>query len=173
MDKLAKLVIITRCIVIIVAFFLPWVNVESQQAGSITKVLTGKRQGNIASISGIQIPMMANSDESRLLISIAKIFFPKVDNVDKKSFMVCLIPLLALLIIALNLTIGSNKLVQLGCAVLGVLIFAVAFFKIMTTDMDKLVLQINIGIGLWLILLSYLAIGMVSTIRLVTRKQRV
>ncbi|MFH1414354.1 MAG: hypothetical protein ABIG56_05860 [Candidatus Omnitrophota bacterium] len=172
MDKFLKLVVLACCIVVIIAFFLPWVNVESQQAGSITKVLTGKRQGSIASISGIQVPVMANSDESRLLISIAKIFFPKVDNVDKKSFAVCLIPLLALIIIALNLTIGSNKMVQLACAVLGVLIFAVPLFKIMTTDMDKLILQINIGIGLWLILLSYLAIGGSSIIRLLLKPKK-
>ena len=38
--------------VIVIAFFLPWVTVESGQVGAISKLLTGKKQSTIDRISG-------------------------------------------------------------------------------------------------------------------------
>jgi hypothetical protein len=55
----------------------------------------------------------------------------------------------------------KNKWVSLGFGIVGVLIFAVATFKILTTNLDKLVMRVTIGYGLWLLLVGYLGIGLV------------
>jgi len=159
MKKNLKIGVLVCSILIIIGFFLPWVCVGSKQAGSFTKILTGKRQEGIAAISGFQIPVMANSDESRLIISVAKIFFPNVTDADKKSFLVWVIPILAMLILFLDRQYGNIRWVDLAYGVMGAMIFFVVTYKVMTTDLDKVVLQVGIGIGLWLILFGYLGMG--------------
>ena len=117
--------------------------------------MTGKRQDEIHAISGFDVPRLANSDESRLILTVAKIFKPDVKDIDKKSYLIWIIPLLAVAIFLVNMVFG----------VIGVAIFAVTVFKLKTTDLDKVVLQIKIGVGLWLILWSYLGIGIASILR--------
>ena len=165
MEKGIKIAIFVLATVIILSFFLPWAHVQSNQVGLFTKVLTGQRQKNVASISGLQVPMMANGNGARLISSIAKIFYPTMKNIGLKSFAVVLIPLLAIIIGALNYFYEKYPWVNLGIAIVGVLIFLVATIKLATTDLDKLVLQIKIGFGMWTILISYLAIGVLAGLR--------
>jgi len=162
MNKLSNLLILFFVFVIIVCFFLPWVNVQSSQVGAFSKLLTGKSQKDIASISGFQIPIMANSDESRIIITITKIFNPNIKNVDKKSFLIYLVPLFAIILFLLNLFFDKNKWLNLGIGIIGIVIFFAAVYKIKTTDLDRAVLQIRIGLGFWSILLAYLSIGIVD-----------
>ena len=167
MDKTIKPVIAILAAVIFVSFFLPWVSVQSAAAGKVTEMLTGKRQDKIDAISAYSVPVMANSDESRLMISIIKIFNPKIQNADKKSYLIWSVPILAIIILILNLVIGGNKWLHLAVGIIGVVIFVFAVYKIKTTDLDKLVLQVTMGPGLWLTLWSYLGIGAVSILNFV------
>ena len=166
MEKNLNAAISVLCIVVIVSLFLPWVNASSKQVGLITKALTGKRQEGVARITGVQIPIMANREEARLIASIAQVFSPGIQNVDKKSFLVLSIPLLALAFMILNIAYGKKRWTNILFCAIGITIFASALFKIITTDLDKIVLQIKIGIGMWLILYSYLAIGVIGALRL-------
>lgn len=162
MDKVFKILILILVAIIVVGFFLPWVNVESKQVGTFTKLLTGKQQKTIHAISGLDIPVLANSDESRLIVSIAKIFNPDIQNVDKKSFLVLIIPVLALIILLLALFQGNNLWINLVVALVGCAIFFFALYKIKSADLERAILQIKIGFGLWATLVSYLLIGIVS-----------
>ncbi|MBN2120299.1 MAG: hypothetical protein JW734_04525 [Candidatus Omnitrophica bacterium] len=167
MENISKAALIVLVAIIAVAFFLPWVSVQSKAAGAVTEILTGKRQEKIDAISAYSVPVMANSNESRLMISIIKIFNPKIENADKKSYLIWSIPLLAVVILILNLVLGKNRWLNLIVGILGIAIFAVAVYKIKTTDLDKLVLQITIGTGLWLTLWSYLGIGILSIVNFI------
>ena len=149
-------------LVIVVSFFLPWILVESAAVGGVTKLLKGKEQATLYSISGFKVPILANGEHSRTMISIIKIFQPKIQNADKKSYLIWGIPLLAVIMLGLTNVFKDNKWVQLGIGVVGVAIFAVATFKIATTDLDKIVLKVNIAFGLWLIFISYLGIGIIQ-----------
>jgi len=162
MDKIFKVLVFIFVGMIILGFFLPWVNVGSKQVGYISKILTGKQQQTIDSISGFKIPILANSTESRLLISVVKIFNPEIDNVEKKSFLVWLIPISGLAILALSLFLGNNKWVNLSLGIIGTLIFFGVVYKLKTTDLDKIVLQVKISTGLWFILWAYLGVGLIS-----------
>jgi len=158
-----KMVFLSLVIVIFISFFLPWVVVESPVVGGITKVLTGKKQASIDTISGFKVPILANSEESRFMITVIKIFQPGIKNADKKSFLIWVIPLLAIIMFFAS-NFFKNKWVNLSVGMIGIAIFSVATFKILTTDLNKLVLNVKIGYGLWLILIGYLGIGIVQVL---------
>lgn len=162
MVKAYNIAIICLVGIIIVAFFLPWVKVESEAVGTFSKILTGKQQSAISNISAYQVPIMANDQDARLMISIIKIFNPKVENADKKSYLIWSIPALAALILLVSLLYGRNKWVNLIFGAIGCLIFFAAVYKIKTTNMDKLVLKVTTEPGLWLTLWAYLGIGIVG-----------
>jgi len=157
-----KNIMLVLVIVIVVAFFLPWISVESAVVGKVSKILTGKTQATIGSVSGFKVPILANSEESRFMITIIKIFQPDITNADKKSFLIWAVPLLAVVIFLVSNSSKANKWTYLAFGVLGILIFAGATFKILTTDLDKVVMKVNIGYGLWLILFGYLGIGILQ-----------
>jgi len=167
MNKSNTLVMLVLTIVIFVSFFLPWVRVESQAVGVVAKALTGKKQAVIDNISGFQVPIMANSADARLMMSIIQIFNPGVTNADKKSYLIWLIPLLAVVIFIVSYFLGKNKWVNLAIGILGCAIFFVAAYKLKTIDLDKLVLNVSIAPGLWLILWGYLGMGLIGGINFI------
>ena len=154
-------------VVIVISFFLPWISVESAAIGEVTKALTGKRQATIDSISAFKVPILANSKESRFMISVIKIFNPGIKNADKKSFLIWLVPGLALIIFLISRFFYKNKWVNLAFGIIGCPIFFIAVYKITTTDLDKLVLRVNINLGLWLTLFGYLGIGVLGFINFI------
>ena len=159
---LKKNLMLILVIVIFVSFFLPWVSVESKALGNVAKILTGKDQKASYGISGFNVPVLANSDQSKIMITIIKIFEPNITNADKKSYLIWIIPLLAVAMYLVSNSSKANKWTYLTFGTLGILIFVGAVFKIVTTDLDKVVLKVNIGYGLWLILFGYLGIGILQ-----------
>ncbi|MCF7872862.1 MAG: hypothetical protein K9L80_01475 [Candidatus Omnitrophica bacterium] len=157
-----KLIRLGLVVIIFVSFFLPWVSVESETMGKVSKLLTGKAQANISAVSGFQVPILANSQDSRFMISIIKIFKPQINNADKKSFLIWIVPLLAIALFFISIGFKNKKLVKLLIGLICVAIFAGAIYKINITDLDKLVLNVKIAYGLWITLLSYLAFGLIE-----------
>ena len=159
---LKKNLMLFLVIVIVVAFFLPWISVESAVVGKVSKILTGKTQATIGSVSGFKVPILANSEESRLMIAVIKIFQPDITNADKKSFLIWMVPLLAVVIFLVGNAPKTNQWIRLVFGVLGILIFVGVTYKIITTDLDKMIIKVNIEYGLWLILFGYLGIGILQ-----------
>ena len=168
MEKLYKTGMLVLVVVIFVSFFLPWISVDSAAVGGISKLLTGKGQARIDSISGFRVPILANSKESRFMVSVIKIFNPKVKDADRKSWLIWLVPGLAIGLFITMRFFKNNKWFYLAVGLLGSLIFFVAVFKIVTTDLDKLILKVNIGGGLWLLLIGYFCLGILNLIRFVS-----
>lgn len=152
--------------VIVISFFLPWVSVEAGLAGKLTKMINIEEQKvQLYSISGFKVPILANSEESRLMITVIKIFEPNITNADKKSFLIWVVPILAIAMFFAGDIFKNNKWVFLGIGVMGVLIFLGSTIKILTTDLDKVVMKINIGYGFWLVLIGYLGLGIMGAIK--------
>jgi len=151
-------------LVIVVSFFLPWISVESAAVGGVMKLLKGKKQAALYSISGFKVPILANGEKSRTMISIIKLFQPNMENADKKSYLLWSVPLLAVIMLGLTNMFKDNKWVRLAIGIVGIAIFAVATFKIASTDLDKMVLKVNIAYGLWFILIGYLGIGIIQIV---------
>ncbi|MDP8212744.1 MAG: hypothetical protein P9X22_05565 [Candidatus Zapsychrus exili] len=162
MISIKKALMIAIVIIIFIAFFLPWINVESAAVGGITKLLTGKKQALIDSISGFDVPILANSDESRFMISVIRIFAPGVKNAGAMSFLIWLVPGFSLAMLGLSTYFQKNKWVHVALGAFGVVIFSAASFVILTTDLDKLVMKVNIQYGIWILLLGYLAFGVLE-----------
>jgi hypothetical protein len=160
MSAINKIGMLILTAIIVAAFFLPWVRVESPAIGKISKFLTGKEQAVISGISGFAVPVLANSKESRFMISVIKIFNPGITNADKKSYLIWVVPGLAVIMLLVKWFLDKNKWINLAFGLIGSLIFLVAVYKINTTDLDKLVLRVGIAPGLWLILFAYLGIGL-------------
>lgn len=161
MKGISKVAILLIVGLIFIAFFMPWISVESPAASKVSEFLTGKKQGGFYSISGYQVPILANSKESRLTISVIKLFNPGITDADKKSWLIWAVPGLSVVMMILLLVWGRNKWLQLALGIIGVAIFGVATFKILTTNLDKLVLKVSIVYGLWLLLIGYLLLGSV------------
>jgi hypothetical protein len=165
MNKSLKISMLVFTIIICVSFFLPWVDVQSQAIGGISKFISGEKQASLKTISGFQVPILANGSDAKLMITIIKIFNPAITDADKKSWLIWCIPGLAVVLFILTLFLGKDKWVNLGVGIVGVAIFAVATFKILTTNLDKLVLNVSIAPGLWVLLYSYLGIGIIGLFR--------
>ena len=112
--EIRRTIMAVLVLMIFVAFFLPWVSVESAAVGGVTKLLTGKEQAKTDSISGFKVPVLANSEESRFMISVIKIFQPDIKDADKKSFLIWSIPLLATVMFGLTNVLGNNKWIRFG-----------------------------------------------------------
>ena len=172
--KIGNLINAVLAAAIFIAFFLPWVHVESLMIGTMTKVLTGKRQAQITSISGFDVPVLANAPDARLMFSIIKIFNPGVTDADKKSRLIWAVPIFAIAIFLLGLFLMDNRWFNLAVAVIGIMVFIAGVYKINTTDLNKLVLNAALGVGVWLALYGYLGLGLtgaVNFIKALTNKQ--
>ena len=165
MNKIGNLVVLVFAIIICVSFFLPWVSVESRIAGGISKFFSGEEKASLKTISGFQVPILANGPDAKIMISIIKIFNPGVTDADKKSWLIWGIPGLAVVLVLLILFLGRNKWVNLGIGIFGAAIFSVVTYQILKTNLDKFVMHVVITAGLWLTLWSYLGIGLVSLFR--------
>jgi hypothetical protein len=165
--KMSRLISAVLVAGIFIAFFLPWVHVEAPMIGTISKVLTGKRQAEITSISGFSVPVLANGPDARLMISIIKIFNPGVTDADKKSWLIWGVPLFAIAIFLLTLLLRDNRWFNLAITAIGIPIFLIGVYKINTTDLNKLVLNARIGLGVWLTLYGYLGLGITAAVNLV------
>jgi hypothetical protein len=172
MSKLYNMAMLMLAVLVIIAFFIPWVAVKSEQVGMVSKILTGKKQAVIDNISAFQVPILANGPDARLMLSVIKIVNPNVKDADKKSFLIWGIPFLAVIIFIVSHFFGNNKWANLIIGVLGVAIFIFASYKIKTTDFNKLVLNIEMGPGLWLTLWSFLLMGATGFIRFIAPAQK-
>jgi hypothetical protein len=156
--------------IVVISFFLPWVSVDaglmSGLTAKISKVIKVQEQKmQLYSISGFKVPILANSKESRVMITIIKIFEPNITNADKKSYLIWIIPILAIAMFLAGDFFKNNKWVFLGIGITGLTISLGATLKIMMTNLDKVALKINIGYGFWLVLIGYLGLAVLGIIK--------
>lgn len=170
MNKICNLAALFFAAVICVSFFLPWISVESRVAGGITRLISGKDDASLKKISGFQIPVLANGPDARLMIGIIKLFNPSVTDADKKSWLVWGIPGLSVVLAFLICFFGNNNWVDLGIGVLGAAIFSAVTFRILAINLDKFFMNVVIAPGLWMILWSYLGIGLAGFFKFVSRQ---
>jgi hypothetical protein len=161
-------VVIAICsFVVLAAFFLPWVSINSPVAGFVSKVTSGKNDASFMKISGFRVPILANRADSRFTVEIIQLFNPGIKDADKKSWLIWIVPLLAVGIAAGFRFLHMNKWFNGAVFIIGLAIFAVGTVKLLTTDLNKLVMSVTISSGLWITLIGYLGIGLVSGLQLI------
>ncbi|MBP7056420.1 MAG: hypothetical protein KBB52_06185 [Candidatus Omnitrophica bacterium] len=183
--------IIVCSVVIIGSFFMPWakaVTTATKVAGGIERSLDAGPLGGspfasklIANIdkaktalnvfgdvrfktvvSGYEIPVMLNRQESKTALSLTQVFAPGAQNIGKKALLVYLLPLFALLCIALSLLAFKTDLFLLPVILISGLISTAGLYKVLTADITNNIVQITIERGLWQTLYGYLLIFIFS-----------
>lgn len=189
MDKriLAGLVILFA-IVIIASFFMPWAKLSAsvtkvsneltggkfaRELSRVTKAL-GDFGGNIqvkTTVSGYDIPTMVNKKSSKVAISLAQGLFKDAKDLDRKSMLVFLLPVLAFVCAALAVMGLKNKLSVISMLVISGAVSLGGLYKLKTLDLSSLVVDITIEKGLWQTMYAYLFIFIISIIWLVKDKK--
>jgi hypothetical protein len=197
MRKVIMLSLVVICAIAIVhGFFMPWAKAGTS-AGKIAKGATGAVSGvgkqvglgglfgsvekatdkvtsaaDVVgikmSVSGYDIPKMMNTKSSQVAVALAGIFIKDAKNADLKSYAVYLMPILALVCIALAVLGMKNKIALIVMAVVSGGISLGGLFTLMTTDLNNAVVAISIENGLWQILYAYLLICVVGVAWVVT-----
>jgi hypothetical protein len=187
--------IIVCAIIIIASFFMPWARATvnaTKVANNLANPASSKLQntsfgekfvkgfnqatnaiGNLGDIevkttvSGYDIPAMTSKKSSHVAIQLAQLLFKDAKDLDKKSMLVYLLPLFAIACIALAVTGLKYKGSVITTAIIGGAIGIGGLYKLMSTDLSKLPVQISIENGLWLTMYGYLLICILSVAWLV------
>lgn len=198
MRKIVLLSLVVICaIAIICGFFMPWAK-ASTSAGKIAKAMTGaatnfgKRAPLVSdlfgrmrkaaekvtsaadvvgvkmAVSGYDIPKTMNTKSSQVAVALAGIFIKDAKNADLKSYAVYLMPIFALVCMALAFLGMKNKISLIVMAVISGGISLGGLFKLMTTNLNNMVVAISIENGLWQTLYAYLLICVISVIWLIS-----
>ena len=192
--------IIVCAIIIIASFFMPWAratvsatkvanNMVNSASGKLQntsfggKFLQGLNQatniiGNLGDIevkttvSGYDIPAMTSKESSHVAIQLAQLLFKDAKDLDKKSMLVYLLPLFAIICIALAVVGLRYKASVIAAAIIGGVIGIGGLYELIATDLSKLPVQITIENGLWQTMYGYLLICILSIAWLVIEAKK-
>jgi len=194
MRKIVLLALVITCAAAIMhGFFMPWAKANASAtriAQGLVKSATGGAlknspfAGNFikgvdkaaykisgigdiqvkTAVSGYDIPTLINKKTSQIAIAIASTMFKDAKDLDKKSMLVYLLPLFALVCIGLGIVGMKNKIALIVMAVLSGGIAVGGLYNLMTVDLSSLPIQISIEQGLWQTMYSYLFIFIISAI---------
>ncbi len=192
MRKIVLLALVVICALAIVhAFFMPWAK-ASASATKVAKSLANSATGGFlentpfagkfvrgldkatdkisdlgdikikTAVSGYDIPTLINKKSSQIAIAIASVMFKDAKDLDKKSMLVYLLPLFALVCLGLAIVGLKNKIAVMVMAVLSGGIAVGGLYNLMTIDLSKLPIQISIEQGLWQTMYAYLIISAIG-----------
>ena len=194
MKKIVLSALIIICAISIIhAFFLPWAK-ASASVTKVAKALADSATGGIlenttfagkfimaftkttekitslgdieikTAVSGYDIPTLVNKKSSQIAISIASVVLKDAKDLDKKSTLVYLLPLLALVYIGLAVMGLKSNIAVIVMAVSSGAIGIGGLYNLMTVDLSNLAVKISIEQGLWQTMYGYLLICVLSVI---------
>lgn len=198
MRKIILLSLIVICAVAVIhAFFLPWarasLNVTRMARGLSESAASGALEnapyagkfirtfnsvtdviGDIGDIevktvvSGYDIPALINSKNSKVAISVLALILNDVKDLDKKSKLVYLMPIFAIVCIVLGVISIKNRSALIALIVLSGVISTAGLYNLMTVNLPKDMARISIGQGLWQTMYAYLLICVMGIIWIAT-----
>ncbi|MEA3490005.1 MAG: hypothetical protein U9R44_06690 [Candidatus Omnitrophota bacterium] len=172
--------IILASIFIVAAFFMPWARVATsvtgvskELTGSVSKTpIAGKVVGDLTRVTdaisafgdieikttvrGYKIPAMVNSDTSKVALSLAQILFKGAEGIDKKSYLVYLSPILAILCGLLAALGIKSRIYVLILIIISGVISTAGLYNLYTMDVNSMAVKITIAKGLWYTMYSFL-----------------
>lgn len=183
-------------IVVVVGFFLPWAELDVDLARStetlgttvtgwlpleklkeavnkttkaatrtIADVSPVRTQAHL-SVSGWDVPRLVHREDSRTALAVVELIFGP-QQLEAKSQLVYLVPFLAL--ICAGLMAMRPRVAAAIVALIGGGIGGVGWWKLTTTELSNLLVHIEIGLGLWLTIWAFAAIGCLGLCRFLVR----
>jgi hypothetical protein len=150
--------------VIVLSFFLPWFSVEQIQTGALKRVFTEEGVA-ILRLSGFNIPLQANGDNSNIILNLAKLFSPGLREFADKSWLIWLLPLVALSINWLSKKFKNSLIFNLCIALFGFTASLTAGYQVMNLNLKNLICRVELSGWFWIILLSFFMIGVLGLLR--------
>ncbi|MBI4342805.1 MAG: hypothetical protein HY599_05510 [Candidatus Omnitrophica bacterium] len=124
-------------------------------------------------VSGIQIPQMANREDAKVAMALMELLMPASQHVGLKSYVVYLLPGLALLGAVLLTWLGDRPAVPIGVAAVSSAVAGVGCWKLLTTNTQALFVAITIGHGLWMSLWAHVGLAVAAGLFLLPRRKPV
>jgi len=198
MRKIVLLALVVICaLAIIHAFFLPWAK-ASASVTKVAKGLADSASGGIlentpfagkfikafddatnkiselgdieikTAVSGYDIPTLVNNKRSQIAIAIASVVFKDAKDLDKKSMLVYLLPLLAFVCAGLAVIGLKNNIAIIVMVVLSGGIAMGGLYNLTTVNLSNLAVRISIEQGLWQTMYGYLLISVIGIVWIIT-----
>ena len=196
--KILVVLVIIATAVVLRGFFMPWAHVRASVTKVAKKLTdaadplkkapgTGKVIKDVekitdlisafgdvdvkATVRGYDIPRLVNSKTSKVALSLSQVLFKSTKGLDIKSYLVYLLPLIAILCAVL--AIMGSKAIQPVVAMLIVSgsVSIGGFYNLLTMDFSNLIVKIAIGKGLWYTMYAYLSIFILGIIWMILDKR--
>lgn len=113
-------------------------------------------------VSGFQIPRLANQDNAKVALALMEMVTDQKQHIGLKSYLVYLLPLIALISAGLLTMKSDQRWIVLGVGMLCAVVFGIGSWKVMTIDPNTLLVVVTIGQGLWFSLAGYLGLSVCS-----------
>jgi len=184
--------VIIASVIIVRSFLLPWAQV-STSATKVSEGLTDAAKGSLkdspaaakvikklekitdfiseigdieikSSISGYNIPIMVNNKTSKVALSVVALLFNNTDGLDKKSYLVYLLPLLAVICSFFAVMGVKQHWPVIAMGLISGVISVLGIYNLKTAVLSKGFVEVNIESGLWYTMYAYLAIFLISII---------
>jgi len=120
-------------------------------------------------VSGVQIPQLANQEHAQVAIALMELFTNERQQIGAKSYVVYLVPGIAVLCGLLITALVRKKPVMIGVGVLCAAIAGGGFWKLLTTSTQTLFIAITIGQGLWLSLWGYVGLALAAVVGMLVK----
>ncbi|UCD55518.1 MAG: hypothetical protein JSV93_01595 [Candidatus Omnitrophota bacterium] len=192
-------IVIAAGTVIVISFFLPWAKVSisavgvSKELAKDAKIilkdtpLAGKLLGRLekatdaigalgdvdvkTQVTGYGIPVLVNRKISKVAFSLVQIMFKSAANVDIKSYLVYLLPLLGIFCGVAAILGQKNKLYIIIMLVVAGLVSIAGLYNLYTADLSNIAVKITIMNGLWFTMYGFLFIFLVGIAWLILDKK--
>lgn len=181
--------------VIIISFFMPWAEVKtsvmgiSKEVASAVKTnlgglpIAGKVVGKIETLTsaisnlgdievkttvrGDNIPMLVNNKTSKVAITLAQVLCKSAEDLDRKSYLVYLVPILGIACSILALCGLKNRFFIIIMSIISGGVSIGGLYNLYTIDIKTMIVEISIGKGLWYAMYSFLFIFLVGILWLI------
>ena len=179
--------VIAVSVVIVISFFLPWAKVSVSVVGA-SRELTGTARTTLkdsptarkwldklekatdavssygdvgvnTQVSGYDIPVLVNNKSSKVAISAAQIMFKSAENLDMKSYLVYLLPILGILCAVASVLGQKNKLYIIVMILVAGAVSLVGLYNLYTVNLGSLAAKVIIMNGLWFTMYGFLLIS--------------
>jgi len=190
--------VVCASLLIIISFFMPWAKVVTSVTG-VSKELASTAKGKLGGIpaakklltkfekvtteigelgdvkvkmavSGYDVPVMVNNKTSKVAISLMEILTRSKKNLELKSYLVYLLPILGIVCAVLAVGGLKNKILVIIMLALSGVISIAGLYNLSTINISNIAVQVTIEKGLWYTMYSFLFIFLVGITWLVIEK---
>lgn len=149
------------------AFFLPWMQVEASFFNKLANITSGRQKMVVHSLSGFDIPTVANSKDAKAVTQISQIFVKSSGKIGIKSYAVYVVPLWGILMFWIFVWAENKPWGNLLIALFSWGFSGFLAMKILLTNMDLILAKINFSYGFWLSIGAIAFMGLCASFKVV------